>query len=99
MHNASMCAEQGSNSISLYDSRQKKGEEKRFMPPTVARDINVGAESELPARKKKKKKSSPGISLPFAIYSNIKLCLPAKTNGERRQMQIWGGDEGNRESK
>lgn len=27
-------------------------------------------------------KSIPGISLPFAIYSNIKLCLPAKTNGE-----------------
>lgn len=59
------------------------------MPPTVARDINVGTSRK--TKKEKEKKSSPGISLPFAIYSNIKLCLPAKTNGERRQMQIWEG--------
>lgn len=46
----------GSNSISLYDSRQRE-KERRFMPPTAAavaaRDINVGEpEWELTAREK-----------------------------------------------
>lgn len=80
-----MCADQGSNSISLYDSRQKGGERRkkktRFMPPTVAGDINVGG-ANFP-----QEKSILGNSLPFVIYSNIKLFLPAKTNGDPR-MQI-----------
>lgn len=89
----------GSNSISLYDSRQRE-EERRFMPPTAAavaaRDINVGEESRsFPQEKKwgtgaeREEKSWLGISLLLAIYSNIKLCLPVKTDGERRQMQIF----------
>lgn len=45
----------GSNSISLYDSRQRE-EERRFMPLTAvaaARDINVGKESRnFPQEKK-----------------------------------------------
>lgn len=47
----------GSNSISLYDSRQRE-EERRFMPLTAAaaaaaRDINVGEESRnFPQEKK-----------------------------------------------
>lgn len=79
----------------------------------AARDINVGEESRnFPQEKKKmgtgateEEKSRPGISLLLAIYSNIKLCLPVKTDGERRQMQIFraGQREGNcgknRESK
>lgn len=71
------------------------------MPPTAAaaaeaRDINVGEESQnFPQEKKwgtgaeKEEKSRLGISLPLAIYSNIKLCLPVKTDGERRHMQIF----------
>lgn len=70
------------------------------MPPTAAavaaRDINVGEESRnFPQEKKwgtwaeKEEKSRLGISLLHAIYSNIKLCLPGKTDGERRQMQIF----------
>lgn len=72
------------------------------MPLTAAaaRDINVGEESRnFPQEKKmgtgaaEEEKSRPGISLLLAIYSNIKLCLPVKTDGERRQMQIFQAGE------
>lgn len=68
----------GSNSISLYDSRQRE-EERRFMPLTAAaaaaaRDINVGEESRnFPQEKKmgtgaaEEEKSRPGISLLLTI--------------------------------
>lgn len=70
------------------------------MPPTAAaaaaRDINVGEESRnFPREKKwwmgaeKEEKSRLAISLLLAIYSNIKLCLPVKRDGECRHMQIF----------
>lgn len=70
------------------------------MPQTaaavVARDINVSEESRnFPQEKRwgtgaeKEEKSRLGITLLLTIYSNIKMCLPVKTDGKRRQMQIF----------